>query len=126
LAVAVELRGRPRIDLSSLPSLLLLVNFVWRYPTVFFEQHASFCVKMEFDGRRWVEILLFFYGTGANGKSTFLNIISKAVGDHAQRAALDLLLAKKGDSHPTELADLFRARLVTSVVEVEHGWRFAE
>jgi len=80
---------------------------------------------MEFDGRRWVEILLFFYGTGASGKSTFLNIISKAAGDYAQRAALDLLLAKKGDSHPTELADLFRARFVVSS-ELEDGRRFTE
>ena len=71
------------------------------------------------------QILPFFYGTGANGKSTFLNIILKAVGDYGLQAGQSLLLAKRGDSHPTELSDLFRARFVVSS-ELEDGKRFAE
>ena len=70
------------------------------------------------------QILPFLHGSGANGKTTFLNALLEAAGDYGQQAAPDLLLAKRG-SHPTELADLFGARLVASV-EVEDGRRFAE
>jgi len=70
------------------------------------------------------EVLVILYGTGANGKSTLVNIIMEALGDYAMQAAPELLLAKRG-SHPTELADLFGARLVASV-EVDEGRRLAE
>src|SRR5215208_2414346 len=70
------------------------------------------------------EILTIFYGVGANGKSTLVNILMEALGDYAMQAAPELLLAKRG-SHPTELADLFGARFVASV-EVDEGRRLAE
>lgn len=70
------------------------------------------------------QILPFLHGSGANGKTTFLNALLEVAGDYGQQAAPDLLIAKPG-AHPTELADLFGARLV-SFVEVEDGRRFAE
>jgi putative DNA primase/helicase len=70
------------------------------------------------------EILTILHGTGANGKSTLINIILDALGDYAMQAAPDLLLAKR-DSHPTELADLFGARFVASV-ETDDGRRLSE
>ncbi len=70
------------------------------------------------------QILPFLYGSGANGKSTLVNIIMAVLGDYAQQAAPELLTLK-GHSHPTELADLKGARFVASV-EVEDGKRFAE
>jgi P4 family phage/plasmid primase-like protien len=70
------------------------------------------------------EVLVILYGVGANGKSTLVNAVIKALGDYAMQAAPDLLMAKRG-SHPTELADLFGARFVASV-EVEEGRRLAE
>ena len=69
-------------------------------------------------------ILPILYGTGANGKSTVLNALLETFGDYGIQAAPDLLIAKRG-AHPTELADLFRMRLVASV-ETEDGRRFAE
>lgn len=69
-------------------------------------------------------ILPLLHGTGANGKSTVLNALLQAFGDYGIQAAPDLLIAKRG-AHPTELADLFRMRLVASV-ETEDGRRFAE
>jgi P4 family phage/plasmid primase-like protien len=69
-------------------------------------------------------VLPFWYGLGANGKSTLINAILKVIGDYGKQAAPDLLLAKR-DSHPTELADLFGARFVASV-EIEDGRRLAE
>lgn len=71
------------------------------------------------------QCLAFFYGQGANGKSTFLDTIQELLGDYAQTAAPDLLVSRGGDRHPTELADLFGARWVSSI-EVDEGKRLAE
>jgi putative DNA primase/helicase len=71
------------------------------------------------------QVLFFLYGTGANGKSTFLNTIQEMLGDYAKQAAPNLLLSKRGESHPTELADLHGSRFVVAV-EVEEGRRMAE
>ncbi len=72
------------------------------------------------------ECLFFLHGTGKNGKSKFLGGIHDALGDYASTAAPDLLMAKRGDgNHPTELADLFGRRFV-STIESEDGRRFAE
>jgi putative DNA primase/helicase len=70
------------------------------------------------------QCLFFLYGSGANGKSTFLNALLGVLGDYAKQAAPDLLVAKEG-SHPTELADLRGARFVATI-EVEDGKRMAE
>ena len=70
-----------------------------------------------------IEIL---YGSGANGKSTFLETLQSLFGpDYARMSAPDLLLARKHDRHPTELADLRGARLVVSV-ETGEGRRLNE
>jgi putative DNA primase/helicase len=71
------------------------------------------------------QCLAFLYGGGANGKSTFLDVIQDMLGDYAQTAAPDLLTSRGGDRHPTELADLFGARWVSSI-EVDEGKRLAE
>jgi putative DNA primase/helicase len=71
-------------------------------------------------------LLPFLYGTGANGKSTLVETILKLLGpDYAMKAAPDLLMAKRGDSHPTDRADLFGKRFV-ACVETEEGRRLAE
>jgi putative DNA primase/helicase len=75
-------------------------------------------------GRVSEEILVILHGGGANGKSTLVNAVMETLGDYAQQTAPDLLLVKRG-AHPTELADLFGARLVASV-EVDEGRRLAE
>jgi len=71
------------------------------------------------------QVLFFLYGTGANGKSTFLTPILDLLGDYGRQAAPGLLLAKRGERHPTEFADLENARFVSSV-EVDQGKRLAE
>ncbi len=69
--------------------------------------------------------LFFLYGTGANGKSVFLNTISTILGDYAASAPVDTFLENRTEKHPTDLAGLRGARLVTSV-EIERGRRWAE
>jgi putative DNA primase/helicase len=64
-------------------------------------------------------------GEGANGKSTLLQILLYVLGDYASMAAPGLLMAKKMEQHPTEVADLHGKRLVCTV-EVQEGKRFNE
>lgn len=70
-------------------------------------------------------IVIFIYGPGGNGKSVFLNVLSHILGDYARVAAMTTFMASKTDSHPTDLAHLLGARLV-SVSETEEGRAWAE
>jgi putative DNA primase/helicase len=69
--------------------------------------------------------LFFLYGTGANGKSVFLNTITAIAGDYATVAPMDMFMATHGERHPTDMAGLRGARIVTSI-ETEQGSRWAE
>jgi len=71
------------------------------------------------------QVLLFMEGTGQNGKTTALLILMHIMGDYAIQGAPGLLMAKKGESHPTEVADLESVRFVANA-EVEKGKPFAE
>jgi putative DNA primase/helicase len=65
------------------------------------------------------------HGGGANGKSTFQEAIAAALGDYAMRAPTEMLLAKRTDSVPNDVARLKGARFV-SASETEEGRRLAE
>jgi P4 family phage/plasmid primase-like protien len=59
--------------------------------------------------------LPIFWGVGANGKSTLVNAICATLGpDYGMKANADLLMSSRGERHPTELASLFRMRLVVA------------
>ncbi len=73
-------------------------------------------------GRTEEEILPVFWGRGANGKSKLLGAVSFALGEYAAVSPRTLLMAAKHEQHPTELTDLFGARLV-AVFETEAGGR---
>ena len=58
-------------------------------------------------------ILAVFHGNGANGKSVLVNTVLAVLGeDYAMTAMPDLLLARRGEHHPTEIATLFGKRLL--------------
>jgi len=65
------------------------------------------------------------HGGGANGKSTFQEAIAAALGDYAMRAPTEMLLAKRTDGVPNDVARLKGARFV-SASETEEGRRLAE
>ena len=69
--------------------------------------------------------LVFLYGPGGNGKSTFVETIMSIAGDYAATASMDTFTAAVGDRHPTDLAMLRGARLV-SANETEEGRAWAE
>lgn len=51
-------------------------------------------------------VLPFFWGSGGNGKGTFVETLARTLGDYASPVRSDLLLEQQGEQHPTELADL--------------------
>ncbi|MGD7196343.1 phage/plasmid primase, P4 family, partial [Ralstonia pseudosolanacearum] len=69
--------------------------------------------------------LFFLYGTGANGKSVFVNTLATILGDYAVNAAMDTFMETRADRHPTDMAGLRGARFVAAI-ETEQGRRWAE
>lgn len=70
--------------------------------------------------------LAFLHGTGSNGKSVFLNTLAGILGGYHKTAPIETFtVSNGGDRHPTELAGLRGARLVTAI-ETEEGRRWAE
>ena len=67
----------------------------------------------------------FCYGTGGNGKGVFLNTLAAILADYAAVAPMETFIATQGERHPTDLAGLRGARLVTAQ-ETERGRRWAE
>ena len=59
-------------------------------------------------------LLPIFWGTGANGKSTFIAALQSVLGEHAMTAPEGLLVEGKHEQHPSRLATLRGRRLVVS------------
>lgn len=65
--------------------------------------------------------MFLLYGTGANGKSTFLNVLAKLLGPFAKQAQADSLMVRRSEGARTDIARLAGARLViTSEAESNH------
>ncbi len=58
--------------------------------------------------------LIFLYGPGGNGKGLFLNTVAYVLGNYAQAASMQVFQRGSADRHPTELASLAGARMVTA------------
>ncbi len=72
------------------------------------------------------QCLFFLYGLGANGKSTFLEVIQALLGDYATQTTSETFMLKRHSSPiSNDVADLRGARFVTAV-EIESGRRMAE
>ena len=69
--------------------------------------------------------LFFLFGNGANGKSVTVDTIAGILNDYHKTAAIETFTASSAERHPTDLAGLRGARLVTAV-ETEEGRRWAE
>jgi putative DNA primase/helicase len=75
------------------------------------------------------QILPFWHGQGANGKSTLINVVERLLGvgetGYAIAVPAEILLASAAQRHPTEIANLAGARLAVAS-ELEPGQKFAE
>lgn len=71
------------------------------------------------------QCLFFCYGTGANGKSTFLETLRAAAGDYGQSAEFSTFLARKGEGARNDIARMAGVRYI-SAIESGEGQRLNE
>jgi putative DNA primase/helicase len=72
------------------------------------------------------QVMFFLYGTGRNGKSTFINTIQSLLGDYGRQTNSDTFIKKKNDnSVNNDIARLDGSRFV-SAVESEEGQQLSE
>jgi putative DNA primase/helicase len=71
------------------------------------------------------QVLFLLYGTGANGKSTFLETVRALLGDYFTQADFSTFLNLQQDGPRNDIARLAGARMVAAV-EAESGQGFAE
>jgi P4 family phage/plasmid primase-like protien len=88
---------------------------------VFLQRYVGYCCT----GFTAEHVFVFAYGTGANGKSTFINTVRGIFGDYATIADMATFIASNIEHHPTDLAKLMGARLVVAQ-ETKRGRRWDE
>ena len=71
------------------------------------------------------QAMFILFGTGANGKSTFLNTIMYLLGDYATATLTETFMKKSGDQYTNDIARLRGTRFVTTT-EAEQGRRLSE
>lgn len=72
------------------------------------------------------QCLFFMYGTGRNGKTTFVETLKALMGDYAKKAPSEIMMAQRySGGASNEIAALRGARLVC-LAEVEEGRRLSE
>jgi putative DNA primase/helicase len=69
--------------------------------------------------------MFILYGTGANGKSTFLNTVMYLMGDYATSTFTETFMRKSGDGNTNDVARLRGTRFVATT-EIEEGRRLSE
>jgi putative DNA primase/helicase len=87
----------------------------------FLQRYLGYCCTGITSEHKFV----FAYGTGANGKSTFINTITAVLGDYAAVADTATFIASNVERHPADLAKLRGARLVVAQ-ETQKGRRWDE
>jgi len=76
----------------------------------FLQRYLGYCLT----GHVHEHVFVFFYGTGANGKGTFINAVSAILDDHCITSPIEMFLHSKYDRHPTEIARLHKVRLTVA------------
>jgi putative DNA primase/helicase len=71
------------------------------------------------------QTMFILYGSGANGKTTFLNTIMHLLGDYAISTPTESFMKKSGDQNTNDIARLRGTRFVTTT-EAEIGRRLSE
>jgi putative DNA primase/helicase len=92
------------------------------------EQLISFlqrAIGYALTGETSEQCLFIFHGSGANGKSTFLQAISSILGDYAMSTPTETLLVKRRGAIPNDVARLKGARFVIAC-EADAENRLAE
>lgn len=87
----------------------------------FLQSFAGYCMTSQ----TGEQCLVLAYGTGSNGKSTFIETLKACFGDYAATADFSTFAIQGGDRIRNDLARLHGPRLVTAI-EAGDGIRFDE
>ena len=87
----------------------------------YLQRYAGYCLS----GDTSEHALAFLYGTGANGKTTFVQCLLGILGAYALTAPIETFAETRSERHSTELARLRGARLVATE-ETGTGTRWNE
>lgn len=71
------------------------------------------------------QVLFFMFGTGRNGKSTFIETIQKLLGEYVVKTPTETLMARDGQGVSNDIARLAGRRMVVAS-ETDEGQRLAE
>lgn len=89
------------------------------------QSYVQRLIGLSASGQPGEQILPFVYGAGANGKSVFMEVVQRVLGDYASSASSRMLMRQTFHGHETEIARLAGARLVV-LSELNDGERFDE
>ena len=87
----------------------------------YLQRIAGYCLT----GRTDEQAFFFLHGSGANGKTVFLEVLAEVLGSYARTAPLDTFMATRADRQQNDLAGLDGARMVIAT-ETEAGRPWAE
>lgn len=105
------------------PRFLAFLEQVLPSPAVrdYLQRFLGYCLTAQ----STQHLLHIFHGSGANGKSTLLEALRHVFGTYASAAPPSLLMARRGEQHPTELVQLHGRRLCIAS-ELPEGGRLNE
>ena len=83
------------------------------------------CFGLFLTGLTDAQVMFFWYGLGANGKSVLVNAFMGLLGDYGMKAPSNFLMLDKGGSNSNDVARLRGARLVVCA-EIQDGARLNE
>lgn len=72
------------------------------------------------------QVLPILYGSGANGKSTFIEVLQEILGDYAQTARADLLMMRRQESGASEGEAALKGARFVAAAETQSRRRLAE
>ncbi len=87
----------------------------------FLQAFVGYCMT----GETREQVFLVCHGLGQNGKTVFVNTVLNLLGDYGREMPADLLLIRKNEGIPNDLATLRGHRFITCA-ESESGARLAE
>jgi putative DNA primase/helicase len=87
----------------------------------YLQRLAGYCLT----GSTEEQVFAFLYGPGGNGKGVFLKTLLRILADYGYSAPMTTFVASSMEKHPTEMAAMCGARMVTAS-ETQAGRRWDE
>jgi P4 family phage/plasmid primase-like protien len=108
VTMTTEVAPDPRVDT---PNFRIFLESVFRHDLEligFMQRWIGYCLT----GLTTEQKIVFAWGKGQNGKSTFFEIIKEMLGTYAKKIAAEALMQRKQDVHASEIAQLMGARFI--------------